>query len=255
MAQMKALNPQIAPRRAEQVLSLAAVVVAVLAGVFVVFAVPSFAVSSTVASSTGVTESGEVVVKTLLQEYGIVAPLVALVPIAIAALPLVLPSALPERGRRIVAFASAILLTAAALLSGLTIGMFYAPLVMMLWAVVIAPWRMERGFELANRPVWRIIAGVFVALPGIYIASNASNGTIVLGPLTVAILAATIVLGAALAFGLRLAALIVAAFGLASLIISMIAPSTVLLATWWLGGLYLAIGLAAFLMWGSKRER
>lgn len=245
------MNPEVTPRAAGQVLSLAAVVVAVLAGVFVAFIVPSFAVTASTVTSSGTSDSSEVVMRTLWQEYGVIAVLIALVPIATAALPFVLP----ERMLRPVTLASAILVTLAAFFSGFTIGMFYAPLALMMWSVALTPRRMEKGFSFANSSFWRLAAAVFVALPGIFIASGAANGTLVMTTGTWAVFGVTVVTGAALGFGLRLAGLVVAALGLASLVYTMVSPSMLLLATWWIGGLYLALGLTTYLAWGERRAR
>lgn len=251
MAEASPLNPEVTPRRAVQVLSAAAVLVAVLAAVFVVFILPAFAVSSMTIGSEGAAQLENNATRTIWQEYGVVAAIVALVPIAIAALPFVVP----ERLWRWVTLASAIVVTLGSFFSGITLGMFYAPLAVMLWAVALAPRRMEQGFGFANVTFWRIVAAIFVALPGFYLAVQTSSGAVTLSPLLTAVLGSTIVLGVALAFGLRLAALFVAAIGLAALVLTVLAPVGFMLATWWIGGLYLALGLTVFVAWGEKHER
>jgi drug/metabolite transporter (DMT)-like permease len=53
----------------------------------------------------------------------------------------------------------------------------------------------------------------------------------------------------------RVAALVTAVIGLAIMVLTMFTQGMLLVATWWAGGLYLALGLSAYLAWGSGVSR
>jgi MFS family permease len=235
-----------------RMLHVAAVLVGVLAGAFVAFLLPSYAGTSVSEQGGDVgVEIAETTVRTLAQEYGPGAAALAMLPAVLALLPLVLP-----RGLRVpVALANAVLVTGFSIVSGFTVGVFYAPLALIMWVAVIVPWRMTRGLDLATAPIWRVLGAVLIALPALLRAASGLSGATHFGPLAWATFIGTLLLAALFAAGVRVAALVTAVIGLAIMVLTMFTQGMLLVATWWAGGLYLALGLSAYLAWGSGVSR
>lgn len=226
-------------------LHLMAAIVALLGGMFVALRMPSFMLE--IADSTGSTTTE---VRTIAQEYGVGAVLLALVPAVLAALPLIVPL----KWRTPIAIANASLMTVIAGLAAFSIGMFVMPLAVLMWAAVIVPWQMRRGFSFANSIRSRLIFGALIALPGLLIAYNAFTGSFILDTMGWLVVAIPLVLGTLFAYGMRAAALITGIIGFVAIGYTIVFPGLLMLATWWIGGLYISFGFGAYVAWGEKKE-
>ncbi|MBN9612190.1 MAG: hypothetical protein J0H64_01765 [Actinobacteria bacterium] len=246
-----------ADQRAAAVMHWANVLLGAVTGVFVAFLLPMFASSSETSEawSGSATESGsgsgssdlgtitETTTQTLIQQAGPGAAVLALIPALLAILPLVLPRA----ARLPVAIGNAVVVTLLCFVAGFTIGMFYVPLAVTMWAtVVVAARPARRGAPGRAALGLRLLGSLFVAAPGLLILAGTLTGTVVLDWASLAV--AVLCLGLAVLFALavRWAYLVMAAVGAFVLVMTVLDPGFLMLATWWIGGVYLAIGLAAF---------
>lgn len=248
-----AAQPEIQPATLRQtgLLHLVTVGVALLSFVFAALLSPVASVSSSSSSSSGGTGTAEPVeasTVTFAEAYGPGGLVLLLVPALLALLPLMLPPA----WRTPVAVANAVVITGFAALGGFTIGMFFVPLAVMMWAAVIVPWRMSKGLQLANAPLWRIFGSVLIALPAMLLVSGGLSGTVSADPPLWIMATIIVVLAVAFAIGVRATALAVAILGVAVMVFAMVEGGLLALGFWWFGGLYLACGISAFVAWGSK---
>lgn len=239
--------------RGARLLHFASVAVAVVTGAFVAFLLPAFAVhsmstgsGSTGSGSTGFGSSTEPVdmgtrIQTLFDQLGAGAILLALLPALLALLPLVLPRSL----RQPVAIANAVVVSLLALISGFTVGLFYVPLAVLMWAAVVVPWRVLHGLDLATSLLWRIFGGVLVCAPGLLLVSGLITGTIVFSWGTLALVLVSVVLGVLFALGWRPVYAVIALLGMTAMVLGMVDLGLLTLAVWWVGGAWLAIGLSA----------
>ncbi|GAA1328641.1 hypothetical protein GCM10020360_06840 [Nonlabens tegetincola] len=177
--------------------------------------------------------------------------LAGVVGVGVAALTL-LPLALSARLRTRVALCVAIALTAGAALGGTDLGLLLVPVVLLSWVAALVPWRVSLGFALAESLPWRLVCGLLVGLPAILLVTGALTGTIELEVIGWAIVGIALVIAVSLAAGVRIAALVAAALGLVTMILTVVIPGLLVIGTWWAGGLLLVVGAAALSAWGSK---
>lgn len=223
-------------------LSRAALALSVLTAVVVAVLFPVY---------QGVTESSDgtstEVTRTLIESMGLAASLVTLVPAVLLALPLVVSRRLATGFR----FGAALALTAFCVLGALTIGLFFVPVLGLAWAAVLAPGVVMTGPS-GRRP-WRIVAGLLVALPvvllGLYIVFGTFGSTVG----AAAVMLAAVVVAIAVGAGRGWAYLITAAGGLVLLVMAVVWGGMLMLGVWWVGGLWLDIGLAATLVHRATR--
>lgn len=241
---------QPATLRQTGLLHLVSVGVALLACVFAAFLSPAASVSESSGSSGG-SDDGATTTLTFVEAYGPGGIALLLAPALLALLPLLLPSG----WRTPVSLVNALVITGFAALTGFTIGMFYVPLAVMMWTAVIVPWRMGKGLAFANAPLWRIFGGVLIALPALLLVPGGLSGAVLADPPLWIGTVAVIALGAAFAIGMRASALVVALLGLGVMVFVMTEGSMFAIAFWWIGGLYLACGIAAFVAWGTKEPQ
>lgn len=236
--------------RASRMLHVASVAVAVLTGALAVFLQPAYTVSAVSAgsSSAGTIELGTRS-ETVFEHLGAGAALLALMPALLALLPLILPRTL----RQPFAIANAVVIALLSLLGGLTVGPFYLPLAVMMWAAAVVPWRIRHGLDLSASPLWRIFGGVLVAAPGLLIVSGLVSGAVMRDWASLAAALAALALGLLFALGVRLGYALIAALGLAVLLLAMLQPGMMIITFWWAGGAYLAIGLSAVATLRPKR--
>ena len=221
--------------RAGRTLRAVAVAVGVLTAVCVSFLLPFAALP------LGLGQAGPDG-QSIVQRYGPGFAMLTLLPVLIAAAPFVLPA----RTRRVAGVVGAVVLTAFTVVSG-EIGLYYFPLVLLLWAAVIVPSAMRRGIGRVAVRVWRLVATAFVALPAILIASSVATGTVGVDWLGVALWGVgPLVLGALCAFGIRAGYAVTALAGALVMILAMVQPGLLFAAFWLFGGVYLMIGASGF---------
>lgn len=231
-------------RRSSVLLHGATVAVGVLTGSFVAFALPNSAQPYLIAEMIRNSMPGDPPLplqQTLLAQYGPGMALLAFMPALLAVLPLVLP----QKARMPVAVANAVAVGVFAAISFNSIGIFYVPLAVLMWAAVVVPWRVAHGLDIARSPLWRIFGAVLLALPGMLLMGGMITETILPEMSAVLTVAAILVLSVLFAFGLRAAFYLIAAIGFAVMALAMLSPGLLAIAFWWSGGAYLAIGLSA----------
>jgi hypothetical protein len=217
--------------RADRVLRAVAVALGVLIAVCVSFLLPSTALL------LGLNQAGPDE-QSIVQRYGPGLAMLTLLPALIAAAPF----ALPTRSRGVAGVVGTVILTALTCVSG-ELGLYYSPLVLLLWAAVIVPSMMRRGTSRVAIRLWRLAAAAFVALPALLTVSSAATGTTGLGWIGVALwVVGPLVLAVLCACGFRAGYAVTALAGALVMILAMVEPGYLFTAFWLLGGLYLTIG-------------
>ncbi|WP_449281180.1 DUF1700 domain-containing protein [Leucobacter sp.] len=153
-----------------------------------------------------------------------------------------LPLLVPRRTRLIAAVTVTVVMTALAALAGEGRGLFLVPLVVTMWAATVVPWRVEHGLDLVRAPLWRIFAGVLIALPALLAVAGVMSGSVALGWPAAAAIALFLLLAVLFACGLRWAYSATAAAGLALLVLALVDAGMLFLAAWWAGGMLLVVG-------------
>lgn len=176
-------------------------------------------------------------------------------PVALVALPLVLPAPLRGPG----ALANAIIVSVLMMLGGFHPGLvFLAPLALLLWAVVCVPWRLSRSTGSRERRVWGLLGAVAIALPAAVVVTSAMSGTVSLTVVAWLFVVAVLLAAAGYAAGFRVASVAVLAFGLVIMGATYVSPGMLIVATWWIGGLYASLGaiqIAAGRRWVDSRSQ
>lgn len=180
--------------------------------------------------------------QSIVQRYGPGLAMLTLLPALIAAAPFLLPA----RARGVAGVGGAVILTALTFLGG-EIGLYYFPLVLLLWAAVIVPSVIRRGIGRVAVRLWHLAAAALVALPGLLAAFSMATDTFgfswvavalwVVGPLVVAVLCGC---------GIRAGYAVTALAGALVMILSMVEPGFLFAAFWLFGGGYLMIGASGF---------
>jgi len=187
--------------------------------------------------------------QSIVERYGPGLAMLTLLPALIAAAPF----ALPARTRGVAGVAGAVFLTALTFVGG-EIGLYYFPLVLLLWAASIVPSAIRRGIgRVAARSSWHVAAAVFVALPGLLTASSVATRTFGLDWVGVALwVVAPIVLGVLCACGIRAGYAVTALGGALVMILAMVERGFLFAGFWLFGGLYLMIGANGFVAVRAK---
>ncbi|MFG2042944.1 DUF1700 domain-containing protein [Dactylosporangium sp. NPDC048998] len=180
--------------------------------------------------------------QSIMQRYGPGLAMLTLLPALIAAAPF----ALPARARGVAGVVGAVVLTALTFVSG-EIGLYYFPLVLLLWVATIVPSAVRRGIGPVAVRSWHLAAAAFVALPGLLAASSAATGTVGLDWVGVALwVVGPLVLGVLCACAIRAGYAVIALAGALVMILAMVEPGFLFAAFWLFGGLYLMIGASGF---------
>ncbi len=175
---------------------------------------------------------------TLIEMNGVWVLLVALAPALITAVPLVLPRA----ARAGAALVCSAVLTVLAVVGGISMGGFFLPTALLSWAAVIV-WTRLRGSGFTR--AWRFTGAVLTALPVTALLSGAlAAGAFSLQPGAWGIITVVLVLAALIALGRRWAGWLLAALGLAIMIVAIASGELLTLMFIWVGGWWLTIGLA-----------
>ncbi|WEG09269.1 DUF1700 domain-containing protein [Microbacterium horticulturae] len=214
--------------RLRTVLTVAAIVVAVVTAVFVAFLLPSY----TVADGTG-DETAE----TLAAYAGFAAALVTLVPALVVTVPLVVP----RRARGGTSLAVAIVLTLMAVVGGFTIGGFAVPIAMLAWAAVVVPRGARRG---GFGVVSHIVGAMLVVSPFAVLTRGILTGTVGLSAWGIVVVVVITAVAVLIGFGVRAAGWLLLVIGAAVMIATLVFPSMLAVALWAMGGLYVTIGLS-----------
>lgn len=222
--------------RAALRLRLGAVVIAVVTAVYFAFLLPLYG-------------SGDQAGVTLAQRFGPWASLLGLIPAVLISLTLVLP----RRARRPLTLVTAVLLSLLVGI-GLTIGGLYIPLAMIMWACVLVPTAIKRHFDLAASPWWRVAGGLAIAAPTLIVSARSIAAPIEFASAYWTTLAVGVAAGVLFGLGLRAIYGLIALLGFASMVVSAALPDTFFLPLWWIGGVYLAIGLSAAVVAQGRRR-
>lgn len=238
--------------RAGRCLHWTALAVAVVTAMFVSFLLPLFSATIGTVDSAG-TESLEYASATLFEEMGLGIGLLPLLPAVLVLLPLVLP----QRLRATAGWTVAAVMTVFSVIAGFTIGGFYIPVTLILWAAMLVPSWIRRGRNAATGRTWRIIGAVVMFAPACYAFSGLITGSLRDGGVPFWVTAFVVLLLAVL-FGCRVPFIdvVVAVLGAAVMLLAIFGGGMLILALWWAGGLWLAIGLcgiAARLGTGTRR--
>ncbi|WP_433346629.1 HAAS signaling domain-containing protein [Microtetraspora malaysiensis] len=221
--------------RAGRALRVVAVALGVLTAVCVSFLLRSTALALDLAQEGPDGQS-------IMQRYGPGLAMLTLLPALIAAVPF----ALPARARGVAGVVGAVVLTALTFVWG-EIGLYYFPLVLLLWAATIVPSAVRRGIGRVAVRSWHLAAAAFVALPGLLAAFSAAAGKVGLNWVAVALfVVGPLVLGVLCACGIRAGYAVTALAGALVMILAMVEPGFLFAAFWLLGGLYLMIGASGF---------
>lgn len=228
-------TPPLDARRSQGTLSGAALVIAVLTGSLVAFVFPT--APAMVRNFATYTPE---VPNTVVATYGLGAALIAFLPAVLALLPFVFPASL----RTPVGVANAATVTLLTILTFGAVGKYYVPVALLMCAAVLIPWRISGTVDRSVAIFWRIAGGVFIAIPGLlYIETliglqGSFNwvGAVVVG--------VVLVFAVLFALGSRVTYYLVAATGLALMLLFAFGGEP-LIPFWWAGGVYLMVGLSA----------
>lgn len=227
-------SPLEAARRARRALSIFAVAVGVLTAV----SIPVFP-GDLGAAGLGVTTLG------------------SLVPVVLAALPLVLP----HRAGGVMTLATAVLVTLVAVFGSVGVlsdvyalmqTEFLLPLAFALWAAAIVPAVVGSTMGSKGRTALRVAGGVLIAAPSAVLLSLDLPGSVDgSSPVVLAVNLAILAIGVMFAVGIRVGYALTAVVGLLGLIGILFDPGLLFLLFWAAGGLWLALGVGALV--GSRR--
>ncbi|MGO1543569.1 MAG: DUF1700 domain-containing protein [Gulosibacter sp.] len=228
--------------KAARTLHFASLALAIITAILVSFILPSFAIEEVGMSSEG-TGSTIQTATSLFDQFGIGIALLPLFPALLAFLPLVF---IPKF-RGAVALANAVVMTVISVFAGFSIGGFYVPLTLLMWAAVLVPRWIRRGKSAVAGRSWRIVGGVLIVLPPTLAIIGAITGTFMDPALPFWILATLVVLlGILFALRVKFIDLLVATLGVALMALAIFDAGILVLAVWWGGGLWLVTGLSSF---------
>ncbi|MDJ1370496.1 DUF1700 domain-containing protein [Gulosibacter molinativorax] len=227
--------------RPERMLRIAALVLAIVSAVVVSFLLPSYAIEEvgTAGDATGSTLQSA---SNLFESYGLGVALLPLLPAVLAVLPLVLP----PRFRRAMGWVNAVLMSLFSVVGGFTLGGFFAPLALLMWAAVFVPLWLRQSRPKAFGLTVRILGAVMLITPTAFGVIGALTGTFMDPDWRFWLAAAlTFALGVLFAIRLRYADVVVAGLGAALMLLAVVDAGLLALAVWWMGGLWFVIGLSA----------
>ncbi|WP_430789553.1 hypothetical protein [Actinoplanes sp. G11-F43] len=169
--------------------------------------------------------------------------LVALLPALLAAVPVTLPARLRPAVDTVVAG----VVTIGSVLTVNDAGIHYFPLVMLLWATAVVPWRMRHHRGPAAVRLWHLAAGLLVSLPGLAALGALSEEMLMVDAIGLLYIAGPVALGVLCAFKIRTGYAVIALIGTASLILALLDGGFLFAAFWWFGGMYLTIGAVGWI--------
>lgn len=188
--------------------------------------------------------------RTLVERYGAFAAVLASIPMLLAVLPLVAP----RRLRLHIGVTVALVLAILVALFPTTVGVSYLPLAVCAWAAVVVPWRVAHGLDLATSPLWRLFGGLLAASPGLALIGLGAIGMVRV-PLEGMILALVfLLLGGLFGVGLRAGYYAVVLLGVVIMLYFCVFGMTLNPLIWWVGGMYLVIGLTAIATLRPRRR-
>lgn len=187
---------------------------------------------------------------TVAQHYGPWVALLGLVPAVLAAVPLWSP----RRAGRVVTLALALLMTAA-LVSGLTVGSWFVPFVVLLWACVVVPSAVSRGFDMARSRGWRIALAVAVGAPAVIFLMRDFAAPSGVGIVLACVAGAALLIAVLVAIGARFSYFALATLGALLMIASGLSAGWFSLPLWWAGGLCFTLGVIAIVASSPRSAR
>lgn len=235
--------------RAARFLRWSAVVLALITAAIVIFLLPSHAIEQ---ASEGVSGTGSTLQtsSSLFAQYGLGIALLPLIPAAFALLPIVLTTSL----RTIAGWAVAALMTVFAVIAGFSIGGFYLPLALLLWAAMLVPGWIRRGRNPVTGRIWRIVGAVILSAPVIFTFGGLATGSLQDATLPFWLVSiGFLVLGVLFALRLPHVDTIVAVIGAGLMLLGAIDAGLLVLAFWMAGGLWLVTGLSGAVARGGIR--
>ena len=177
--------------------------------------------------------------------------LLALIPVIAAVLPLILP----VRMRPAFVLAAAIAGTALWVITSFIIGPLYLPLLFLLWAAAIVPWL--RGYANGERirVALRVAFTIAIVVPPVLVGANLIVRGFDVTWTTWAGALLSILLIGLFAAGVRAGCLVAAALGVGLMIVAVADMGMLFEQVWLAGGVYLAVGLSAFLTRAQRTTR
>ena len=195
------------------------------------------------------TVAASLLVEFLLPEpddwVGVAQMLLPLAPILITLVPLGLPA-----GRRsptgLVVASAVTLIAAVGSFTGGGLGGFYAPSALLLWAAILVPRWVASGRDAGTGRAWRIGGAFAIALPAFALLGGLLTGSLQDGiALQWAVLIGVTALAVLFALRVRFTDWIAAGLGAALMGLAVIDGGILTLAFWWVGGLWLAVGICS----------
>ena len=180
------------------------------------------------------------------EPLGMVLAAIILLPTLVATVPLLVPL----RHRELATLGAAMVLTAFAASSSLLpaipgIVTLWLPMLLMAWAAVIIPWRLQRRAGGAPHPGWRISGAMVLAVPGIIGAHTLATGSARPDAGIVGVVCVILVLAALYGLGVRVVQPVVATAGALTLVANAAVGPWSSPLFWLLGGVWLVVGLGA----------
>ena len=228
--------------RARTGLTVAAATIGLLTAVL-----STFMLSSPAAGGTGPADPSSA------QRAGLGLAAITLLPVLVAAVPLLLPIRHRAAGTTV----SAVIVTLACFVNLLlpavvSLQMFWLPEAMLLWAAVIVPWRMRRRGGRPANPAWRIAGAVVIAAPTVPSVVFLLAGSESPDGRTLATLGVSLVLAVLYALGVRMAQLALAVAAVVMLVSGVVQSGFLGPVLWLSTGLWITLGLGAFAATGWR---
>lgn len=225
--------------RIRRFLHWTAAALALVTAAIVSFVMPSYAIEQEGVGMIGGTGDPLQTASTLFEDYGLGVALLPLIPVAVVLVQLKL-----SRGpRRIAGWVIAAAISVFAIIGGASVGGFYVPLALMLWAAVLVPWWVASGRSPVLGRIARLLSAAVLAAPVFFTFGGLITGTLQDAD-HVFWLVAAVLLALAVLFALRVPHVdgIVGAVGAGVMLLGAVDAGLLMIAFWWAGGLWLAIG-------------
>ena len=235
--------------RARRTLLFSGVTLAVFTAVFVSFLMPSYAVE-VLGVSSDQTRSTLQSATSLFEYGGLGVAMLSLIPVLIAALPLIVP----HRFRAGVTWGSAGVMTVLSAIAGFSIGGFFLPLTAVLWSAALLPFWVRKGASSGAERASRIIGAVVLAVPPLAGVATAVTG-VFRDPMLPFWIAALVLLALAVLFALRVRFpdAVVTLVGLGMMMLALFDAGVLTLAVWLLGATWLVAGLCGLVSTRARR--
>ena len=215
-------------------LFLAALVLSVVTGILVFVVMRPYAEASGGPADAATSTVGS---------WGLHPLIAALIPVAIAAVPM----ALSDPAKQTAGWVAAVALTLFCIFSGFSIGAFYAPAALMLWAAMVVPFFLTKRRGSGRFSLGRVIGGTLVILPVIAVLFGVLAGSVWVGLGFWFAAVLVVVLGVLFALGTNYTSQILLMLGAAFMIFSAFDEGVVTVGIWWTAGIWLVVGLVGVL--------